>query len=120
MDQGEARQGFAVLQEQIAVFRRKALFGKRKVVPGINALNGERSRAGPGRREPQRGFARKSAHAAAPEEVFRAYHFAVERPGYQRLRFNFAGFRLGDGDVVHVQSAPERTFVVGFGLLEIG
>jgi hypothetical protein len=36
MDEGEARQGFGGLQEQIAVFRRKALFRKRNVVPGIN------------------------------------------------------------------------------------
>ena len=60
------------------------------------------------------------AHAAVPEEVFRAYDLAVKRSGDQRVAFDFAGFGVGDGDVIHVESAPERAFVVGFGFLEVG
>ena len=62
----------------------------------------------------------KLTRAAVAKEVFCPDHLAVKCAGDQRFVFDFAGFGIGDGDVVDLESAPQRAFVVGFGLLEIG
>src|SRR5580704_8625926 len=67
----------------------------------------------------QRGFVSRLARAAILKEVFRAHDLAVKCSRDPRFAFDFACFGISDGDVIHLESASERAFVVGFGFLEI-
>ena len=44
----------------------------------------------------------------------------MQRSRDQSVAFDFAGFGVGNADVIHVQSAPERSLVIGFGFLKVG
>src|SRR5271167_1581477 len=54
------------------------------------------------------------------EELVRAYDFSVESAGDQCFAFDFARLAVGDGDVIHLERAPESALIVGFGFLEVG
>jgi hypothetical protein len=68
----------------------------------------------------ERGFVSRLARAAVSKEVFCAYDLAVKCSRNQCFALDLAGFGVRDSDVIHFESAAERSFVVGFSLLEVG
>jgi hypothetical protein len=82
--------------------------------------NGSDLKREPRRRKFRRGAVSKLPHAAGFEEVFGAYDLAMQRSRDQSVALDFAGLGVGNADVIHVQSAPERPLVIGFGFLKVG
>src|SRR5580693_7495117 len=68
----------------------------------------------------ERGSVSRLSRAAVPKKLFRADDLAMKRAGDQGFAFDFARFGVGNGDVIDLESASKRAFIVGFGLLEIG
>ena len=74
----------------------------------------------PRRKRFQHGLVSQLAPAAVTKEIFRANNSPVQCPGDQSSAFYFAGFAVRNRDVIHVQGAAQRAFIVGLGLLKVG
>ena len=66
------------------------------------------------------GLALSSPLAAVLRDVFGAYDPSMQRPRDQGSAFHLARLGVRDGDMIHLQGAPQGAFVAGFGFLKIG